>query len=64
MCIIGSKRIVFEGGFRGPPPELFLAVFIQNGVILCNNEKKFKLNCCERSERKVFGKILHFSPKF
>ena len=23
MCIIGSKRVVFEGGSRGPPPELF-----------------------------------------
>ena len=41
MCIIGSKRVVFEGGgggSRGPPPELFLAVFIQNGAILCNND--------------------------
>ena len=36
--ILGSKRVVFEGGSRGPPPELFLAVFIQNGAILCNND--------------------------
>ena len=38
MCIIGFKRVVFEGGSRGPPPELFLAVFIQNIVTLCNND--------------------------
>ena len=40
MCIIGSKRVVFEGGggLGGPPPELFLALFIQNGAILCNND--------------------------
>ena len=38
MCIIESKRVVFEGGSRGPPPQLFLAVFIQNGAILCNND--------------------------
>ena len=40
MCIIGSKRVVFEGGggSRGPPQELFLAVFIQNGAILCSND--------------------------
>ena len=24
MCIKGSKRVVFEGGSRGPPPELCL----------------------------------------
>ena len=23
MSIIGSKRVVFEGGLGGPPPELF-----------------------------------------
>ena len=39
MCIIGSKRVLFEGGgSRGPPPEVFLAVFIHNGAILCNND--------------------------
>ena len=32
---MGSKRVLFEGG---PPPELFLAVFIQNCAILCNND--------------------------
>ena len=37
MWIIVSKRVVFEGGSRGPP-ERFLAVFIQNGAILCNND--------------------------
>ena len=39
MCIIGFKRVVFEGGgSRCLPPELFLVVFIQNGAILCNND--------------------------
>ena len=34
MCLIGSKRVVFEGGLGvTPPPELFLAVFIQNVAI-------------------------------
>ena len=38
MCIyiIISKRIVIEGGM-GPPPELFLVIFIQNGAILANS---------------------------
>ena len=26
-------------GSRGPPPEFVLAVFIQNGAILCNNDE-------------------------
>ena len=40
MCIIGSKRVVFEGGRGGLGvfPQNFLAVFIQNGAILCNND--------------------------
>ena len=39
MCIyiIVSKRIVIEGGYWGPPPELFLVIFIQNGAILGNS---------------------------
>ena len=37
LNILGSKRIVFEGGLAGPPPELLKAIFIQNGAILCNN---------------------------
>ena len=38
MCIVGSKRVMLVGRSRGPPPKLFLAVFIQNGTILCNND--------------------------
>ena len=31
--------LCLKGRSRGPdPPELFLAVFIQNGAILCNND--------------------------
>ena len=38
MCIIGSKSVLFEGGLGVLPSELFLAVFIQNCAILCNND--------------------------
>ena len=49
-------------GSRGPPPDFFLAIFIQNCAILCNNDeyicwdimtqqegRKLKLNCRERT---------------
>ena len=34
MCVIGSIRVVFEGGgCRGLPQKFFFAVFIQIGAI-------------------------------
>ena len=54
MCIIGSKRVLFEGRSRGPPPELFLAVFIQNGAILCNNDGYIYQDIMKQQEDRLF----------
>ena len=54
MCIIGSKRVVFVEGSRGPPPELFLAVLIQNGAILCKNDEYMHWDIMKQQEGRLF----------
>ena len=54
ICIIGSKRVVFEEGSRGPPPELFLTVFIQNGAILCKTDGYMYWDIMKQQDRKLF----------
>ena len=56
MCIyiVVSKRIVIvKRGYWGPPPELFLVIFIQNGAILGNSNGYTCLDIMQQQEGRL-----------
>ena len=43
MCMIGSKRVVFEGGSRGPPQDIFSSIELSGANVLWFNASEASL---------------------